>query len=460
MFHVGGARSALFNWCVAKQAGGTFVLRIEDTDEARNRPEWTQGILDALAWLGVEAADPAFEGPYFQSDYAAEHRAAAERLLASGDAYYCDCTREAVEARHSQSSTGSQGYDGFCRDRALGAAPGHALRFRVPRPGTTVVVDLIRGMPTFHHDAIEDFILLRGDGSPVFVLANVVDDIAMGISHVIRGEEHLPNTPKQQLLWAALGEPEPPVWAHVPVLVNEQRKKLSKRRDKVALEQYRDEGYLATAMRNYLMTLGWGPSGETEIVPWEQIVAEFRLEDVNSAPAFFDVKKLAAFNGEYIRALSPDDLADAVAPWMVPPHAPWPAERYDPVKARAMMPHIQQRLVTLADAPAWLDFLFLPGPVVDEEAWAKTMTAPNTTVLTDAAAAYAACPWTAEALKDALTVVGETHGLKLGKAQAPVRVAVTGRTVGPPLFETLEVMGREETLRRVHDALARLGGER
>ena len=173
----------------------------------------------------------------------------------------------------------------------------------MPRPGRTVVVDLIRGTPTFDHDAIEDFVILRGNGTPTFLLANVVDDMAMDVTHVVRGEEHLPNTPKQQLLWAALGRPEPPVWAHVPVLVNEKRQKLSKRRDKVAMEQYRDEGYLAAAMRNYLMTLGWAPSGDSEIVPWSRIVAEFRLEDVVPSPAFFDVKKLTAFNGEYLRAL-------------------------------------------------------------------------------------------------------------------------------------------------------------
>ena len=196
-----------------------------------------------------------------------------------------------------------RGYDGFCRDRGLEPGDKRALRFRTPDEGETVVVDLIRGEPTFDNKLIEDFVIARGDGSPVFLLANVVDDLTMKITHVIRAEEHLPNTPKQQLLWEALGH-TPPIWAHVPVVVNEKRQKLSKRRDKVALEAFRDEGYLPEAMRNYLMLLGWAPSGDREIVPWSVIEEEFRLEYVNPSPAFFDEKKLRAFNGEYIRALS------------------------------------------------------------------------------------------------------------------------------------------------------------
>ena len=326
-FHVGSGRSALFNWALAEQTGGTFILRIEDTDAERNRDEWTQGILDALAWLGIRQDDPRFEGPYFQSSLAEQHRAAARRLHEQGDAYYCDCTREAIDARNR--ATSRQGYDGHCRDLALEPADGRALRFRVPRPGQTVVVDLIRGTPTFDHDAIEDFVILRGNGSPMFLLANVVDDMTMDVTHVVRGEEHLSNTPKQQLLWAALGQPVPPVWAHVPVLVNEKRQKLSKRRDKVAMEQYRQEGYLADAMRNYLMTLGWSPSGDSEIVPWERVVAEFRLEDVVPSPAFFDVKKLTAFNGEYLRAMPVEEFIEACQPWLVGPDAPWSPEQYD-----------------------------------------------------------------------------------------------------------------------------------
>src|SRR5215467_2453465 len=346
MFHIGGTRTALQNWIFAKQHDGAFVLRIEDTDAARNRPEWTEGILSALDWLGI--ARGTYEGPYFQSDNAGEHVAAANRLYESGRAYYCDCTRDQIQAR-----TGSQyaGYDGYCRDRGLGPGEGRALRFRTPDEGQTRVVDLIRGEPTFDNDKIEDFVIVRSDGSPVFLLANVVDDMTMGITHVIRAEEHLSNTPKQQLLWAALGH-EPPVWAHVPVVVNEKRQKLSKRRDKVALEMYRDEGYLADAMRNYLMLLGWAPSGDREIVPWSVIETEFRIEDVNPSPAFFDEKKLRAFNGEYIRALAPEAFVEACQPWLTGtatiPAPPWEPGAFDAKVLAPAEPLAQTRLGVLA----------------------------------------------------------------------------------------------------------------
>src|SRR3982751_6863423 len=252
MFHVGGARSALQNWIFAKQQHGAFVLRIEDTDAARNKPEWTEGILSALDWIGIVRGT--YEGPYFQSDYVAEQRTAAARLYEAGSAYYCDCTRDDIAVRRAAAGNDSQygGYDGFCRERALGPGPGRALRFRTPDEGETVVEDLVRGKPTFENKLMEDFVIARSDGSAVFLLANVVDDMTMNITHVVRAEEHLPNTPKQQMLWEALGA-IPPIWAHVPVIVNEKRQKLSKRRDKVALEGYRDEGYLGAAIRNYLM---------------------------------------------------------------------------------------------------------------------------------------------------------------------------------------------------------------
>jgi glutamyl-tRNA synthetase len=289
----------------------------------------------------------------------------------------------------------------------------------------------------------------------MFHLANVVDDVEMGITHVVRAEEHLPNTPKQQMLWQALGN-EPPVWAHVPLLVNEARKKLSKRRDKVALEQYRDEGYLAEAMVNYLMTLGWTPKGDSEIAPWADMVRDFRLEDVNHSPAYFDLKKLAAFNGDHIRMLTPQQFYEACKPWLFGPNAPFPRGGFDEGMFLAMAPHIQPRCVTLADAAGVVDFLFLPEPVIDEASWAKVMGAAEARpVLAGAIAAYdALAEWAAEPLKAALEAVGEAHGVKLGKVQAPVRVAVTGRTVGPPLFEALEVLGRTETLRRMRAAEA------
>ncbi|WP_155387979.1 glutamate--tRNA ligase [Catellatospora paridis] len=465
MFHVGNARSLLLNWVVARQSGGTLVLRIEDTDTARSRPEWTEGIVRAMAWLGVGSDE--YEGPLFQSAYAGEHTAAARQLFQAGKAYYCDCSRDDVQAR-----TGNQyaGYDGHCRNRGLAAADGRALRFRTPDEGVTVIKDLVRGEPTFENKLIEDFVIARGDGSAVFLLANVVDDVTMGITHVIRAEEHLPNTPKQQLLWEALGH-TPPTWAHTPILVNEKRQKLSKRRDKVALEMYRDEGYLPEAMRNYLMLLGWAPSGDREIVPWTVIEDEFRLDEVNSAPAFFDIKKLAAFNGEYIRALSVEQFIDACAPWLTGPFnseaeraetgfgiaaPPWQPDQYDAQLFSRVAELAQTRISLLAEVVGYVDFLYCDQPELDETAWAKA--SKDAGVLPDVIAAFEVLPaWEAEALKTALVEVGERHGLKLGKAQAPVRVAVTGRSVGLPLFESLEVLGRERSLQRIKAAAALAG---
>ena len=445
-FHVGGARTALFNWALARRLGGRFVLRIEDTDEARNRPEWTEGIIDALAWLGISSGAPTFEGPYFQSDQVDAHRAAADRLHACGHAYYCAMTPEEISERAE--AEGTTGYGGWSRDLGLGPGPGRVLRFRVPE-GATVVNDLVRGEVRFDNAVIEDFVLLRGDSSPVFNLANVVDDMSMGITHVVRAEEHLPNTPKQQMLWEALGQ-APPVWGHVPVLVNEERKKLSKRRDKVALEQYRAEGYLAAAMVNYLMTLGWSPGDDREILPWAEMEQLFRLEDVNLSPAFFDVRKLAAFNGEYIRMMAPDDFVAECVRW-IPAH--WDRDRF-----AAIAPHVQQRLVTFAEVAGVVDFIF-EAMVVDTESWDSIMTTDVAAPLLSAAVdAYTALDrWAADDLKTTLEAVMEPFGLKLGKAQAPVRVAVTGRRVGPPLFESLEVLGRDESLRRMRAALDRLG---
>jgi glutamyl-tRNA synthetase len=367
-------------------------------------------------------------------------------------AYYCDLTGEQVQERAK--TLGVPGYDGYSRDRGLGPGPGRVLRFRVPE-GTVVVNDAVRGEVSFEHTAIEDFVLLRGNGTPVFLLANVVDDISQGITHVVRAEEHLPNTPKQQLLWTALGS-EPPAWAHVPVLVNEARKKLSKRRDKVAIEQYRDEGVLPEAMVNYLMTLGWAPEGDSEIVPFERIVEQFSLAAVNHSPAFFDIKKLHAFNGEYIRALSAEQFVAACEPWLRAPLAPWPDNAFDRVRFLAIAPHVQTRVALLSEVPAMVDFLFLDVPVMDEAAFDKVFAVEWAgPTLRDIRERIAATEWTADALKKVVEDVGAHYDVKLGKLQAPLRVAVTGRTVGPPLFESMEILGAPTVLARIDTALAR-----
>jgi glutamyl-tRNA synthetase len=467
MLHVGSARTALFNWLYARQQGGTFVLRIEDTDTERNREEWVDGILDSLAWLGTEPD----EGPYRQSARADRHRAAADALWVHGDLYACDCTRGAIEARTADRRT--PGYDGFCRDRELEPGPGRALRFRVGTGPEVEVRDLIRGDVSFRRASIEDFVVVKSSGQPLFLLANAVDDRDMAISHVIRGEEHLPNTPKAILLWEALNRVEGgtglvdlPVFAHLPLLVNERRQKLSKRRDPVAVERYRDEGYLPEAFRNYLASLGWRPPGDEEKVELETLIETFRLEEVNRAPAYFDVKKLTHLNGEYIRELDEDQFLARCRPWVDPGPGswapstppPWPPERFNEDTYRALAPLAQERAATFIEARPMLDFAFLVEPPIDAADWQKAVAGDEAapTILSGAREIYRECPWQSEALKEATRALGERVGRKLGKVQAPIRVAVTGRTVGLPLFESLVVLGRDEVLRRIAEALHRL----
>ena len=444
-FHVGGARTALFNWLFARHEGGAFLLRNEDTDRARSSDEWLEGILDGLRWLGMDWDEEIVR----QSERSEEHVAAAHRLVDSGHAYWCDCTREQIEARKGPGG----GYDGFCRDRDLGPGEDRAIRFRVPDDGSTTVTDVLRGTPTFEHATIDDFVIVRKGDAPMFVLANVIDDEFQRVTHVIRGEEHLSTTPKYLMLRHALGLGEDPVFAHLPLLVNEKRVKLSKRRDKVQLLQYRDEGYLADAMRNYLALLGWSPREGDEIATLETMVEQFRLEDVSRSPAFFDVQKLDHFNGHYIRELPESEFTAAARPYV---EAAVP--RFDAERFARVAPLAQTRVDVLSEVPQMLDFLF--GDVeYDEASWEKAIVKNewSADVLRDAVALFADCPWEADALKDATAALGERRGLKLGKTQAPIRVAVTGRTVGPPLFESLEELGREATLERVNAALGRLG---
>ncbi|MGH9077690.1 MAG: glutamate--tRNA ligase [Acidimicrobiales bacterium] len=441
-FHVGTARAALFNWLFARQQAGTFVLRIEDTDSARNVAAHTAGILRALTWLGLDWD----EGPYYQSQRSGLYAGAVAKLVAAGAVYACDCGPDAVAAR-ARARGGPPGYDGYCRDRGLDVIPGRLLRFRTPDSGVTAFADVVRGEVSTANAVIEDFGIRKSNGAPLFLLANVVDDADMAISHVIRGEDHVPNTPKYILLWEALGYGVLPTFAHLPLLLSPTRKKLSKRRDRVAVEDYRDEGYLPEAVRNYLSLLGWSPSGDREILSLGDTVAAFSLADVKSAGAIFDEAKMRSINADYMRALDPADFVSRSGEWLT--------ARWEPVADL-----VQERARTLGEVFAMTDFLFLPGPVVDEGDWSAGLRRlPEFGAVLDAAAEiYAGCEWSADALRAATAEAGERAGVRqLAKAQGPVRLAVTGRSVGPPLFESLVVLGRERTIARLAAGRRRLG---
>jgi glutamyl-tRNA synthetase len=451
-FHVGGARTALYNWLVARRSGGAFILRIEDTDRERSDATWTDGILSALRWLGIDWD----EGPFLQSERAALYRAAAERLVAGGHAYACDCSRAAVEERTKDNPI--PGYDGYCRDRNLEFAPGRALRFRVPDDGVTVVHDLVRGDVEFQNATIEDFVVVKSNGDPLFVLAVVVDDLDMGITAVIRAEEHLPTTPKAVLLWDVLADGKPlPAFAHLPVLVNERRQKLSKRRDRVAVEDYRALGYLPEAMVNYLALLGWAPSDGREVLTREELIAEFRLEDVNRSPAFFDEQRLAHFNGLYIRSLTSDVFIERATAFLTGVHGLFAPEQLDVAVFARLAPLVQERVTTLGEVPGLVAFLFAEPFAVDAAAFEKAILrdpgAPE--ILERARAALATAAFDPDALRETLSGIAEAVGRKLGKAQAPIRVATMGASAGLPLFESLHELGRDRVLARLDDALAR-----
>jgi glutamyl-tRNA synthetase len=446
--HVGGARTVLFNWLFARQTGGQFLLRIEDTDTERNQPELIDDILDSIRWLDLE-----WDGdPVHQSDLRPGHLAVADRLVADGTAFWSSW-------QPAQSSGGPPERRAPDRDAGLGPGEGRALRFKVPDEGSIGFADLIRGDVEVANADIEDFVLVRANGTPMFLLANAVDDAQMGITHVLRGEEHVNGTPKYLLIQAAMGHAERPTFAHLPILVDEQRKKLSKRKHAVAVSDFRARGIVPEAMVNYLALLGWGPPDGVEVRPREELVELFRLEDVNPSPAFFDVRKLESINGDYVRALPTDEFLTRVEPFLTEPDRSRPA-------LEALAAEVQTRVRTLADAEGYVDFLYLDEPVIDDAAWQKVLVRDDRAgaMLDATIAAWEGCPPEADALKAAMEqaamqvgYVNAEGGPQLAKAQAPVRVALTGRTVGPPLFESVVALGRERTLDRLRKARASLG---
>ncbi|MFJ2112700.1 MULTISPECIES: glutamate--tRNA ligase [unclassified Streptomyces] len=470
--HVGLVRTALFNWAFARHHGGTMVFRIEDTDAARDSEESYDQLLDSLRWLGLDWDEgPEIGGPhapYRQSQRMDLYRDTAEKLLAAGHAYHCYCTTEELDARRDAARAAGRpsGYDGHCRDltaeqTAAYEAEGRTsiVRFRMPDEPITFT-DLVRGELTFTPENVPDYGIVRANGAPLYTLVNPVDDALMEITHVLRGEDLLSSTPRQVALYKALIElgiaKTVPAFGHLPYVMGEGNKKLSKRDPQASLNLYRERGFLPEGLLNYLSLLGWSLSADRDIFSLDEMVAAFDIADVNANPARFDLKKAEAINADHIRLLDPKTFAAACAPWLRAPHAPWAPESFDAAAFEALAPLAQTRVTVLSDITANVDFLFLDEPVEDEASWTKAMKPGADALLTTARAKLADAEWNAESLKNAVLAAGEEHGLKLGKAQAPVRVATTGRTVGLPLFESLELLGRDRTLTRIDAALARL----
>ncbi|MEU7241463.1 glutamate--tRNA ligase [Streptomyces sparsogenes] len=471
--HVGLVRTALFNWAFARHHGGTLVFRIEDTDAARDSEESYRQLLDAMRWLGLDWDEgPEVGGPhapYRQSQRMDLYRDVADRLLAGGHAYRCYCTAEELEQRREEARAAGRpsGYDGKCRtltaeQRAAYEAEGRSsiVRFRMPDEPITFT-DLVRGELTFTPENVTDYGIVRANGAPLYTLVNPVDDALMEITHVLRGEDLLSSTPRQIALYRALaeigvGNGTVPAFGHLPYVMGEGNKKLSKRDPQSSLNLYRERGFLREGLLNYLSLLGWSLAPDRDVFTLDEMVAAFEIGDVNANPARFDLKKAEAINADHIRRLDVKAFIEACEPWLKAPHAPWAPESFDAAAFAALAPLAQTRLTVLSDITANVDFLFLDEPVEDEASWAKAMKPGADALLASVRPRLAEADWDAETLKAAVLAAGEEHGLKLGKAQAPVRVAVTGRTVGLPLFESLEVLGRERTLARIDAALAKL----
>jgi glutamyl-tRNA synthetase len=459
--HVGGARTALFNWLYARHTGGTFVLRIEDTDVERSRQDWCEGIQTTLQWLGLDWD----EGPYFQSARFDRHLEAAQQLLASGAAYECFCTEDEINARYEARKArgpADPGYDGHCRDltaeqRAALAAEGRprSIRFRTPDDGVSSFTDVIRGEVVVPWSTIPDFVIVRTSGAPVFYLANALDDADTGITHVIRGEDLTDTTHRMLALRDALGIEGRPVFAHLPLLVGADRAKLSKRHGAISLEDFRDRGYLPEALRNYLGLLGFSlpadASGASrEVVSLEELAAGFDLGRVAPSPAFFDYDKLNWMNGEYIRALPAGELVARALPFGEARYG----ERLDPDVFAGAMAIAQERATTLADAAGAAWFLFVPEEdfaIVPDSLERLRATERVGEILAAVAEHLETCEWTTDGVD--LRPVLEKLEIKPRKGLPAVYAAIEGTHAGLPLFDSIVLLGRERAVGRVRNAL-------
>ncbi len=469
--HVGNIRTALFNWLFARHHSGSFIVRIEDTDVTRKVKGAVEAILSSLRWLGLDW-DEGPEvggkyGPYFQSQRLELYREAAERLISQGDAYYCYCSPQRLEAMRAEQVKRKQppGYDRLCRDltpeerakkEAEGVTP--VVRFKTPLEGQTTFNDLIWGEVTFENSTIDDFVLLKSDGYPTYHLANIVDDHLMEISHILRAEEWLSSTPRHLLLYQSLGF-EPPQFAHLPMLLGPDRAKLSKRHGAVSITEYYERGYLPEAMVNFLTLLGWSLDDKTEIFPRQELIDNFSLERVSRTAAVFNQDKLNWMNGVYIRGLTADEFYTAVEPYLVMDKAAGEALISNEGYVRDVLPLVQERTRTLVEVADLTHFFFvgeleydptlLIGKNMSRESTAKALEVSHQRL-------GQLESFDAEALEGVLRPLAVELGLKTGQLFGMLRVAVTGRTAAPPLFQTMAVLGKERCLRRIKAALDRL----
>jgi glutamyl-tRNA synthetase len=455
--HIGSVRTALYNWLHARHVGGTFILRIEDTDVARSTQASVDQIQQVMRWLGLDWD----EGPYLQSTRFDAYLDAARRLVAAGRAYECYCTEDEVRERNEAAMREGRppGYDGRCRDlteaeRAARAGEGRlaSTRFRTPDEGRSTFSDFIRGEVSVEWSTISDFVIVRSNGTPVFFLANAVDDVDMGITHVLRGEDLIDSTHRVLALRRALGHEYPPVYAHMPLILGPGGAKLSKRHGAVSVEEYRDAGFLPAALLNYLALLGWGPEDGREILRVDELVVEFELERVNTSAATFDAKKLEWLNGEHIRALPLSELVSAVLPFARTRYG----ARLDIPRFEQAVELAQVRATTLVQIADQMEFLFTADDELRIEAgsWEKLAKAERAAAVLDAVIAFVErCEWNGEI--DPRGAIEEL-GLKPGKVMHVVYTAIEGRSAGLPIFSAISMLGRESTLRRLRAARARL----
>lgn len=456
--HIGGARTALYNWLFARHhqehgSGGKFLLRIEDTDRKRSTDEAVAAILDGMSWLGLTWDGDAIS----QFARADRHRAAAERLIEDGRAYRCYCSPEELAAMREEARAQGKGrlYNGMWRDKDPADAPSGidpVIRLKAPLDGETVIEDHVQGPVRVANEQIDDMVLLRADGTPTYMLAVVVDDHEMGVTHVIRGDDHLTNAFRQAQLYQALGW-DVPEFAHIPLIHGADGAKLSKRHGALGVDAYRDDGFLPEALRNYLLRLGWS-HGDDEIISTEQAIEWFNLSGIGKSAARFDVAKLTNLNGHYIRAATNDQLVTLVLPLLESrldgPLAPGTADRL----AKGM-DGLKERAKNINDLAESAEIYALPRPLpLSEKATGQLNGAGRETLAKIRPVLDASEAWDHEALHAAAQGFAETEGLKLGKVAQPLRAALTGRAVSPSIFDVMDVLGRDETLGRIDDVLA------